>query len=904
MLVAVRIALVFCSIALATDKGTPSLLEPGYRLSPSKSQIYLLAPASDRPEYKRGVLHPDDVREMAVYTLGRGRAIGAVPALKAILKEKGTDDRHRMLRKLTLDALSSIGGKDANDAISDAEKNDPDAYVRNIAATYAKRPMAAPTIDDWGKRLSHNDEASAPHELLKAVADLAPVVIRSIAAEQLGRSADPKALNYLLAALKNEKVLGVRFKILQALRELGTEEAVAALKEYADGKIGSEQDKQYAEFLIGKKNALVEGNSVGTLKAETPSDKKPAAPTLPMPSDTTPEKTPTKPMVRTVTPSSHGLTNETLLKHVRPVAGKDEKGSPTCLYEYEGRCYQTLEDLQNYLLAAYRKKKDPKVKDPEPFPIVRVDKTGKETTQNGFNFDGQRFTSSDALLLHLIQSLGGEEKKAPSGPSEPEKGKDEEKTKPKDDDVYRPFDVKKEKIGEFHSQDGGYLRFATYGGVGLKGPRLVKQHGRQPREANKEDTRLKTKVCFDEKRLRALLPPGEIDPSKASEAQLEEIVPVTETTVVVKGSLKIEAGQVCYQLMEAHEFIFSDDITEARDASRKMLKGFKGIHALPPEVQTKLKTAWDSGKELPEKVAAVEAFWRGEVEYLLDDHGLYKKYFETNPDHNLLQAACALKKGRCVPKNFGLGIAIHQLSGGEVPIRFHSVFWMDASEKPKADITTDRGHLQVQYLTVEGKDDQRFGTWTSAEASVSNSTAEQMAEAEKQNGDIRKTIEAEMKGRKMVDVPLNATFFVEETYNYTQAGGGRYLKHIDVKALGAPRTEKSLLKLAEKNGDLIITSGDGKPQVIPKASLVDLQTKPELLTVFLGIEGKNRVGIQRSWSALGGRRYRDVRIYSILVPGGKPVTIQDDFVLDFGKDAILEKLTRSVGGTKTLVIEP
>lgn len=764
------------------------------------------------------------------------------------LKPDGKNDKVRIL---VIQTLVDAGATEARPALEAILKEEaPSAELVKVTKDALEKLKGWSTGDRAPKIFFTHKPTKLADDLLQLLENSRTVVVRSLTAELLGKSGDTRYIKTLAEALKTETVPGVRFKIFQALAALDSAEARAVLTKLSEEKV-SDEDKRYLEFFLAVKNHK-EGNSKQLLETATPA---------PLPSKA--EEKP-NPVPAPVAGEIEGVQKLPLVS--------DKKDA--CVYLYKGKCYDSLDRL----VAALG----------EPIDILSVVE-GKEVCEKGILYAGKCFRSKEALLAYLTK------KPAAQAPVEKLPAPEKKVVEAPVADEYQRFDTKKVKIGELHSRQGGYLTFGYYSRAGLRGPNTVVPHKVEPIEAFREEKG--TKICFEVEPLKKLIPA--ID---------EASLPVTETTAVVKHSMKIEGPNVCYALQTNSRGLFDADTDERKKINRDaedLFKGVRGLEVLPKETQEKLKQLWASKKETYDRVEAVAGFWRTEVKYLLDDYDLYSKYFAANRDHSLLQAAVALKQGRCVPKNFGLGVAIYQLSEGTVPVRFAHVLWLEDAPKAPIDITLDRGHLQTQYLMPIP--DQKRSVWVTAEASVSLDNQEQDTKVAKEGGDIRATVVKEMGARKKINVPLNAKIIAETTEYQTATDGGKTnrLTKMETKKLDKPRFEKSIMLIEEKDGKLIIRMRDDAPQVIPEMNLVDLAGgKPEHLAIFLGLRVTNRISFARTWQHLGGRRYRDVRQFTVLIPEGRNAVITDDMIFDFGSDSLLEKFTRSVDGELTVEVSP
>jgi len=263
-----------------------------------------------------------------------------------------------------------------------------------------------------------------------------------------------------------------------------------------------------------------------------------------------------------------------------------------------------------------------------------------------------------------------------------------------------------EGLGLYYGKMGGYFKIGTFTEIDLRGPKEAKV----TKDSYSSFYRMAkaVKVCIRENELKTYYPEGFV--------LSEDYLPVMDGTSVVPGSME-RTGETtfCYLVKQSNQYFSKDEATTIREESELYFSGYSGINSLPTPVQTKLKKLWARPGTLTEKVERIEKFWEREIDYFVEDNLIYKKYFEFFPEHNFLQAAVALKRGDCFPKNFGLGVSIHQLSEGRVPVRLNYAIWLQNSDEPTKEIGYDRIHLHVEYLA---KDKKGRLLWKTAESSL------------------------------------------------------------------------------------------------------------------------------------------------------------------------------------------
>lgn len=262
-------------------------------------------------------------------------------------------------------------------------------------------------------------------------------------------------------------------------------------------------------------------------------------------------------------------------------------------------------------------------------------------------------------------------------------------------------------LGLYYGKMGGYFKIGTFTELGLHGPKeaVVTKH---PYSSFYKLSK-PTKVCLKQDELKRYFP-EDFPPN-----ELESYLPVMHGTAVVPGSMKRIESSICYSVQERTQFFNKEEANKITEASKSFFEGYEGINVLPKEVQDRLKKLWNRPGSLEQKIERIENFWEREIQYVLNDDIYYKRYFEFFPNHNFLQASLRLKKGDCYPKNFGLAVSIHQLSGGKVPVRMNYAIWLRSSDKEIKEIDFDRLHLHVEYLT---KDKKRRFLWKTAESSL------------------------------------------------------------------------------------------------------------------------------------------------------------------------------------------
>src|SRR3989344_2394305 len=204
-----------------------------------------------------------------------------------------------------------------------------------------------------------------------------------------------------------------------------------------------------------------------------------------------------------------------------------------------------------------------------------------------------------------------------------------------------------ENLGTFHSKRGAYLKMGTYSSLDLKGPKGVAWPNASSQTF--DYFAIPFEICIQIKAHKQLFG------NATGFSDLEAHLPATEDSAVIPGSVKhIDTEQICYQLQNISSYIPKENLAQISEEAERLFQGYQGIDALPTEVQQRLKKLWRQGNNLEEKVERLEHFWKEEIQYYFNDDPLFEKYFEQHPDHNLLQAALFLKKGDCLPKNFGL----------------------------------------------------------------------------------------------------------------------------------------------------------------------------------------------------------------------------------------------------------
>jgi len=894
-----------------------SVLQQAFEFSPTLNQLDVLKPMEDRPAFREGTAHPDMFRLNAEYILGRAMVSEAIPFLRDILYENGSDEMHERLRIQAVNALNEIGTEQAREFISGASFNDKSGLVRKRASEImaGERQWNSNRFASAARSAFQPDQTEFKSlglsDSLKKIMEANSTWLQSITAEKLGQAKDEDkalAVGILKAALDLKLHPLTRFKIFQALWQLNTPESMALLRSLISAPTTSDQDKNYLAFFLNHSRAsLKNGNTkvdfgkmasflqISKNNEIVPESKAKLETSHTPQSSTQPNTSPTSPITNTI--------------GRQPVVDADGR-ELYCAYLYDGKCFATPTDLMKYLFGKY-KEKQPSANAPQAIDIISYDAHDKEVCKKGFQFDGKCFLSQDDLLGYLSKRIGGGQ------PSQPQPSQfPHSKEKSPDEDRYDDFDSTEKKIGDIHSKAGGYLQFARYGKVGQKGPFGITPLSATP--VSRADFPETVRVCFDERELGNTLGlTSSITTTSAD--QLEKMLPTTEHHSVVRDSITRDKGTLCYEIAKTANHGHGDYET-ARSTSNRMLEGYKGIDALPREVQDELLTQWQSGKNPQEKVKALESYWQKKVEYLLHDGKLYGDYFSRNPQHNLIQAACELGKGRCVPKNFALGVAIHQLSQGTIPVRFSKAFWLPGRDTSPIAITTDALHLHTEYMLPPANAHE--AKWRTAEASFSAATEDSNKDEDKapvdpqgdpdnqmatKPGDIRAIVEKELAGRKAVKFPHNATQFQEITEEYDNIDGKKTLKKMTLEPLQQPNSEKSLITIHEKNGKVYLSGMSDKEQIIPDMAFIDLFAgKPEHLAIFSGLEPgmQNRMSLQRSWQALGGRRYRDVRRITISIPEARDVIIEDDYILDFATDGIVQKMVRSINGQKVLEVAP
>jgi HEAT repeat protein len=211
-----------------------------------------------------------NVRETAAEALGKLGDVRAVEPLVVVLK-----DGDENVRKAAAEALGELGDVRAVEplvaALKDEEVNVWEAAVRALGRIWkltdivelgnsdSKVKMAA------AEALGERGDVRAVEPLVAALKDEARYV-RTTAAEALGKLGDIRAVEPLFAALKNED-MNVREAAVRALRELGdagTKALIAALK---DEEVNVREAAVRALGRIWKLTDIVElGNSDSKVK--------------------------------------------------------------------------------------------------------------------------------------------------------------------------------------------------------------------------------------------------------------------------------------------------------------------------------------------------------------------------------------------------------------------------------------------------------------------------------------------------------------------------------------------------------------------------------------------------------------------------------------------------------------
>lgn len=215
-------------------------------------------------------------------------------------------------------------------------------------------------------------------------------------------------------------------------------------------------------------------------------------------------------------------------------------------------------------------------------------------------------------------------------------------------------------------------------------------------------------VCFNESALERFLPDLDLN-------DIDNLPRSTETKVVPESVQDNDRGERCYQLREIIYQLTTAEQEEALSQSTQLFQDFPGIESLNPQLRLALRTAWNKGNTVEEKVTNVEEFWTQLLFYTWSPEALYKEYFAhaSSDNANLMRAICDVRAGSCLHHNFALGVSIYQLSGGTIAVRFNSALRLSANTAVLESLI----HLQVQYL--DG------GVWHNAEATYSDKESKQ-----------------------------------------------------------------------------------------------------------------------------------------------------------------------------------
>lgn len=249
-----------------------------------------------------------------------------------------------------------------------------------------------------------------------------------------------------------------------------------------------------------------------------------------------------------------------------------------------------------------------------------------------------------------------------------------------------------ETLGTFYSSGSGYLKLATYVTLNNFGPYKISPKQKQNSSFYKLS---KTeKICFNINELREFIP-NNMPPNESY-----DYLPTTDKTSVVPHSgSQPDPETFCYLLKKGSSDISEEDFKVALKESNALFSSFNGIEGVPEENRKELVKIWNKRRSVERKVKRLAKYWQHRIKYTPESLNLLLNYVKENPDQNILQAIFKYKVSDCGPKNFALGLSIWELSNRQIPVRLNYAIWLRPTSKNEIQLTTDRLHIHVEYLT-------------------------------------------------------------------------------------------------------------------------------------------------------------------------------------------------------------
>jgi len=615
-----------------------------------------------------------------------------------------------------------------------------------------------------------------------------------------------------------------------------------------------------------------------------------------------------------------------------------------CLYLFENRCFQSLGALRRFLLEGLREcRKDASLNIKST--TVRVLEEEEFVEKAAYEFDGKTLTES-GLYLYLVdqylEHCKGVAGKKDSKPENIEPVKEEtrapataparvEAEKPKEPEGYDNFaDEPKRELGTWRSKTAVFLRSVVHSRAGQFGPsgRMkfpeapTSLTNRHPKELYHSQSKVNPKVCLHLDEVLKLAPES-MAKDISDGNSLDKLVPYLLTDIdgeIEPKSLAIEEKDgkkdLCYTQTRGMFYVNREDVAEVNAFYAKAFEKYDALAKLPPQLLMELKVLWETSSDTDERLYRIEHFWRTKVKYLLDDYTLYRDYFAKNPEANLVRAACEIGQGRCVPKNFGLAVTVHELSKGQLAVRMDGGFVLSHSDKEPRPILSSVAHLGIQVLVPNPK--TGIAVWKTVEASVGSETIAELEKRMAENKQILDLIREKVGGRKRIRVPLQFTRYSESTLTVSGAlsiddGNGvpvdvgqGVLESVSTKKFDEPTTVKRALIFTENaNGDLQISGEKGLADLVtgdffPKTSIADVTGSERFLAAFLGYaEYSNQKSFGRTWKHLGEDRYSDARLLRVYLPDGSYLEEMQVLTFNFARPSILERVDGYLNGEKS-----